>query len=665
MAADPSEVGTSRVCRVTGAREEGARTGTGGVDGQRGRSAPSAALSILAIGVAAAAVVVTWRRLFIGMDLQDESYYVLVPWRWALGDRPFVNEQNLLQFPGFIAYPFVKAFGILRDYDVTGIILYTRHLYLLLMIGVAAAVFLLARRLVRWQLALIMACVFVTYIFWATPQLSYNTLAIAFLTLSVTFGCWVVLELGGPRFALASGVCLALAVVAYPSLFFIVPFWGVFLAFAQGRRASAMIAETAFAHPPDPGGPSTGPAAWRALWYWVVGGLVVLVPLGLLCLSFGPQNLWRSWKATMVGARVVHQLGGASKAIEVAQGAWRFLSWRPWLLVLALVVYLVYRRWPRLGRALLAAVPAALWLSAQRPQVWGSGYVFLWALLVPYVYLFLPQDHREPGARILIWTWTPALIAGAMTAYTSANGYVNAAVGLAPAVVAGVLFLCWTLEAVSLDPAGGVPSAPAGEPSPPARADKSPSSAGRAVARRPALGVWLAVIALTAVVAVTVIFQFQFQQRDVPRAELTSRFTSGPWWGIAVTPARKQLLDTFAADLAGQARAGDQLLVFFQGSGYYLYWKGPIAAEGYWLWPTPDGLLPEATISYYRRRRLVPTLVVHLTPTAGMTDAELQASCGGLEYPPTLVRPFYAFQRKPANETTAEVLARLPRLESR
>ena len=66
-------------------------------------------------------------------------------------------------------------------------------------------------------------------------------------------------------------------------------------------------------------------------------------------------------------------------------------------------------------------------------------------------------------------------------------------------------------------------------------------------------------------------------------------------------------------------------------------------------------------MSYYRRRRLVPTLVVHLTPTAGMTDEELVAACGGLEYPPTLVRPTYAFQRKPADVSTVEVLARLPR----
>ena len=78
---------------------------------------------------------------------------------------------------------------------------------------------------------------------------------------------------------------------------------------------------------------------------------------------------------------------------------------------------------------------------------------------------------------------------------------------------------------------------------------------------------------------------------------------------------------------------------------------------------SPDAFtpLPQATISYYRRHRIVPSLAVHLLSTEGMSDAELQAACGGLEYAPTLVRPTYAFQRKPADKSTRDVLTRLPR----
>jgi hypothetical protein len=597
-------------------------------------------VAFAAASLAAAAVVVvfTWQRLFLGMDLQDESFYVLVPWRWALGDTPFVHEENLAQIPGLLEYPFIKLFAMVRGYEVTGLVLYTRHLYLLMMLGVAAAVFLILRRVVRWELALPVACVYVAFIFWETPQLSYNTMGAAFLTLGAALGLWVVLEGRGRVWALASGAAYGLAIVAYPTLLFIVPFCAVFLAFALGRRAVGMVADFAFAHPPDPEGPPTGHPAWRALSVWVLGGAGVLLPIGFVILSFGLKNLQRCWAFAMEVARSTDQLGGAAKAYEVAQGFWRFYWSRPYLIVAALLIFIVYRRWPMPGRALLATLPLALWLAGQRSMLDAAGFVLVYAVLAPYLFLFVPRDKREAGAKLLLWVWAPAMIAGAMTAFTSAAGYLNAPVGLTPALLASGVFLAWSLEAVT--------------------------DSGTAAAQAPSRAhlPWLALAVLVAVVGVTVVFQFQFQQREVPYRELTSRFDSGPWWGIKVTPERRRLMDSFAADLRVESRPDDELLVFYEACGYYLYWGGGIAANSYWL-SNPDVTtpLPRTTISYYRRHHIVPTLVVHLLPTAGMTDAELQAVCGGLDYSPTLVRPMYAFERKPADESTAEVLARLPR----
>jgi hypothetical protein len=615
----------------------------------KGRSVASTAFSVTVVVVSAAALFLTWLRLFVGMDLQDESYYVLLPWRWVLGDRPFVHEQNMLQFPGLLAYPFEKLFGIVRGNDPTGLVLYMRHVYLLMMIAVAVGVFLLLRKLTRWQLALLVAAGYVTFIFMATPQLSYNTMALAFLTLCAVFGARVVLGLGGSGYACASGAALGIAIVAYPSLLVLVPFFAVFFVFAQGRRAAAVLAEGAVARLPDPPGPPTGLPAWRALRMWVLGGLLVLVPIGALVLSFGPRNLVRSWRTTMAGARVLHQLGGSAKALEVAQGVVRFIMWRPYLVVAALLIYLVYRRYPRLGRALLALLPLALWLAGQRALMAASGYVLIYVLLAPYLYLFVSRERREVGARLLLWVWAPSLLAGAMTAYTSAAGYVAAAIGLSPGLMASGLFLCWALEAVAEPAVQGAPAA------------GSVQLAAAGSRGGPARLPWLALAVLTAIVAVPVSFQFQYQERDVPFRTLTSRFDSGPWWGIKVAPERRAQMDAFAADLRAQARPGDELLIYYRGEGYYLYWKGPIAADTYWLGPGPGGELPRSTVDYYRRNGVVPTLAVHLLPTVGMSDAELTAASGRLGYPPMLVRPTYVFARKPAGETTAGVIARLSR----
>jgi len=587
-------------------------------------------------------VLFTWYRLFLGMDLRDESFSIVVPWRWALGDTPFVDEQNLAQIPSLLIYPFVKVFGLVRGYDPTGLILYTRHLYLLMMIGAALAAFFALRRLVRWELAVVVSSVFVSYVFFAITQLCYNTMGAAFLVVGSAFGLRVVVEGRGRGWALASGVAFGLAVVAFPTLLFIMPFVAIFFVFAQGRRAVGMVAEGAFVHPPDPDGVPTGRQAWRTLSFWVLGGLLVVVPAGLFILSFGVQSLVRCWEFTMTTARKVSQFGGAAKAVSVAEGAWWFLRSHLSFVLAALVIYLVYRRWPRLGRSLLCTLPVALWLSSQALYAQAAGFMPLFALLPPYLLLFVPVEKRRAGAKLLIFVWAPSIVAGAMTAYTSAEGYTHAPVGLFPVVMAGGLFLAWALESVSGPP----------------RSRDAQSCGERSSPRLP----WLALVVLIAVVGVTISLQFQHQVRDVPYAQLTERCDFGPWSGIMLAPQRDRLLREVDVDLRAQARPGDKLLILWERSGFYLVWNGAIAANSYWISNLDTmGPLPQSTVDYYRRHHEVPTLVLHFLDTEGVSPSALQAGCGGLGYPAVLVRPRYALQRKPADETTDEVLARLPK----
>jgi len=600
---------------------------------------------MLAVASALAAVIFTWSRLFVGMDLRDESFYVLEPWRLVLGDRPFVQGQNPFQLPALLEYPFLKLFGLLRGNDPTGLILYTRHLYLLLMIGVAVAVFLLLRRLVRWQLALAISGVSLTYIFWHTPQLSYNTMALAFLTLGVVFGAWVAVLGKGRGYALASGAAFSLAVVAYPTLLFVMPFFAVLLVLAHGRRAAAVLAQGAFADPPDPDGPPTGHSAWRAVSAWAAGAALVLVPVGALLVSFGLGNVRRSWQSTVAGAHSFGELGGVAKAVNVLQGVWWQVTLRPIVIALALLIYLLYRRWPRLGRALLAGVPVVLWFSVEGLSLVTASFVVVYVLLAPYFFLFVPREKRETGARLLIWAWAGALVAAAITAYTSASGWVNSTVGLASAMMVSGLFLAWALEAVA------APEPLTDEVVGASEVDRSPVGGAQ----------WLALVVLVAVVAVTIAFQFQFQQRDVPYSELTSRFDSGPWWGIKVMAKRRALMDSFAAALHATSRPGDSLFVFYEAPGYYLYWRGPIASYTTWLWPGQPGSLPPQEIAYFRDNRVVPSLVVRALGPGRPTPSQIASGSEELGYRAVLTLPGFVFYRKLPGETTADVLRRLPR----
>ena len=241
----------------------------------RGRTIgiPSAAVAVAAAGVA---LFFTWRRLFVGMDLQDESYYVLVPWRWALGRPALRGRAEPAAAPGAPDVSLrqgVRGAARLRRDGADAV----HAPPLSAADGRRRGGRLPAAAAARcsWPLALLASGVVVTYIYWATPQLSYNTMALAFLTAGRRPGAWVVVAGGGagwrcwPPASAWGSPC-----VAYPTLLFVVPFWAVLFAFAyrapgdghdrRGRRSRIRRI---------PQGPPTGPAAWRALSAWDLGGV--------------------------------------------------------------------------------------------------------------------------------------------------------------------------------------------------------------------------------------------------------------------------------------------------------------------------------------------------------------------------------------------------------
>lgn len=578
----------------------------------------------------AVALAFTWWRLLHGADLVDEAFSVLVPWRWALGDRPFVDEQNLSQSAGLVAYPFVKLFAVLRGNDVTGLVLYERHLYLLFGLVTAGCVYLLARRSVSRALAALVAAPFFTVVLFGTPQLTANTICALSLSAGAALGAVTVLR--GPRWcALLAGVAYGVACVAYPTVLLLAPFVAVFLAFSVGDAAVGMAVRGSLASSPAGEGEPSGARAWRALSAWALGGTLVVAPVVVVVLALaGTSNLRRSWDYTIRLARQLDQLGGTSKAVEVS-GAFVSLLAHQWYIVLAAVLSLVvFRMRPDAGRWLLLLTPPAFWLTATTSSQGAAGAVIMYSLAAPYLYLFVPRERREDGARLLAWVWAPALLVGAMTAYTSADGFVHAAVGLLPGVAVSGLFLTWGLLPLRR------------------RLDAIP---------------WPAVAALAAVVAATLAFQVQFNHDDARWGDLTARMHDGPWKGIALTPGQRGSLERFSADLRADGEPGDQLLVYPQGAAFYLYWPGEIAANTYQLYVAdPQARLPKATVSYYRRHHEVPTLVAHLQDTRGRSEIQLTNESGGLEYPPVTVSPWYALLRKPPGDSVDQVLEGLPRL---
>ncbi|MEW6685760.1 MAG: hypothetical protein AB1393_06085 [Candidatus Edwardsbacteria bacterium] len=97
-------------------------------------------------------MLVTYRRLYYGVDFTDEAFYVAMPYHFVLGGRPFIDEVNVLQTASFLTFPFIKLYYVLVG-STEGIILFTRHLYLIFMFLVALAVFITIKDILRWPVA--------------------------------------------------------------------------------------------------------------------------------------------------------------------------------------------------------------------------------------------------------------------------------------------------------------------------------------------------------------------------------------------------------------------------------------------------------------------------------------------------------------------------------
>jgi hypothetical protein len=586
-------------------------------------------LSVSAVLVALLALAFTYARLFRGIDLLDESFYVAVPYRWVLGGRPFVDEMNLLQIAALFTYPFVKAYVWLTG-GSAALMLYTRHLYLLFAIGVAAAVFALLRTIMRWQLAVAAAAVYVSFFAFDLPQLDYNTLASGFLTLGAVLALWTILHGRSRWYLAATGVLQMLGVVVYPTLALVLPVW-----------ALCLLAVT-------------GAGRWRALAAWVAGAAVTGAAFAAVLVSFGVGNVARCVRFQLADARRVGQGGGFTKVHLVVSGPIRLITSRNYILVIALLVLLVYQRRPGVRRLLVVLLPLALLAGGERSVLKSAGFAIMFGLLAPYLYLYVGRERRALATKLLVWGFVPAAAAALVTGYTSAVGYPNCAVGFIPGMFASAALFVFAMEPRARQPAG----------------ESRSQSPGPRV--RPLIARWLATLdrltpdltlfALAAIVAVTIVFQFQYLPRFVPYSQTTKRMDFGPWEGIYTTPVRYAYLRQVTDDLHTYARPSDRILFFSGFPAGYLMWPYRMAANTVWI-TNADGVtgpLPKTTYDYFERKQVVPDVVFRVWRTAPDAPAGfLDQLSGGLPYPLIAVRPNYLVFRRPAGFTAASVPAQL------
>lgn len=533
-------------------------------------------------------------RLYFGVDLTDESFYAAMPYEYVLGNRPYVDELNVHPGQSFalVTYPLVRAYDAVASQD--GLVLALRHAYFAFAGGVAILSVLLLRRVVAWLWLLAAGLGYMSLVPFSLPTLSYNTLAAGSLALGFVCGLNYLLASRAWPMLIAAGVCHGLAAVAFPPLLLVLPVYAIVLGILQ---------------------PST---RMRTISAYCLGALVVLSIWAAVLLDIGPNNVLHAFSFNREMAASAASAAGASAKLKevLLVGPVHWAARVAPAVLLAIVAIVVGRKRRGLRRWCVALIPVAglcLVATGAPSTAWSVLYIILLALYSWLVALYQLQQSASRRCLIL-WGLVPALCAGVVTAYSSANGFSAAWVGLAPSVLIACI-------------ATGLA----------ARSSASPERT-RAT--------WLRLTPVVAMLVAGLLFQWVAVYRDAPVPQLTARVQTGPYRGLFTTPDRRAFVQGLAADMDAMVTPPDMIL-FLQGSpGEYLLSEVRPAGPSVWLQGADTN---PAIRAWYEKTGRTPAVVVSFraSPTA---TVQRPLDLWGSPYEAVLVRDAYVIYRR-ATET--------------
>lgn len=356
-------------------------------------------------------IAITAWRLTFGVDFMDEAFNLAVPYRFVLGDKPYIDEANPTQSATFLTVPFLWAFHTITG-GTEGVVLFARLVWFALTGLLAFLVFKSLRPIAGGVLATLVALTVVIWLPLGSPTLSYNTYASGFFTLGVFVGVAPHFLPRGERWFFYAGLAHGATVLAIQSYGLAV------LAFTLCAVVGLSPREK---------------RVRRALLH--LGGVCVapllclpyLLDVGEPTMEFAREYLRRRGDTLVRAWGVVTQY---AQAIERA----------PWI-ALALGTLVVSVRWrksisPFVALIALGSLPLLTWQARQHQS--SLLHVALAALYAPFL-AALVWKHAWVRP-LFVGVWIPSFVAALVAAFTSGNGVINAGFGMLPGMLVTMLF---------------------------------------------------------------------------------------------------------------------------------------------------------------------------------------------------------------------------------
>ncbi len=121
-------------------------------------------------------------RITLHADTSDEIMNLSISYRIVLGDIPFYHVREVYQIGAIFMVPFVWLFVKLTG-GTTGIILYSRVLYIIALVGCAILVYQMLKKYIRKDHAFFLSYIVVFFELFSMYYLWYDTMAVIFCLL--------------------------------------------------------------------------------------------------------------------------------------------------------------------------------------------------------------------------------------------------------------------------------------------------------------------------------------------------------------------------------------------------------------------------------------------------------------------------------------------------
>lgn len=497
----------------------------------------------------------TFFRLYFGVDFTDEAFYIAIPYRFAMGARPFIDEISFAQMSSLIILPFVKLYYWVVG-STEGIILFSRRLYFGYTLLVSGLIFIFLRSFIRWQVALLMSLTFLTLVPYGVPNLSYNTLGCGFFTIGCVSGVWTIIKQKKCVYFSLSGLFNGLAIFAYPTM--LVPvlfFMGSIIIFSAEK--------------------------YKTLVFYCLGSLCAIIAFIPLILNAGLDNIINNY---IYASSLRLHVEVIDKINTIFLNFWTNYPYKYSIILSLILIYFSVKRNFVQIKYVILLLPLLPFLPLLRGSVAASLiYISYYFFLAPYLLLFV---WGVKNVKEVFWgLWVPAFVAGITIACSSSNAFLATGLGFFQGSLVTGYFIYELFE--------------------------------RIVSKNAIYVTVKKVILIIPPIIVLLIltyFQYTTVYRDNSILELNTKVATGPYKGMFTTVEKNEYLTGISEDLNRVVKPESKILFFDRFPVGYLLTSNIPATNTCWLFQMNNypNMNRQATIDYYNKYNIKPDIVIRM-----------------------------------------------------